>query len=117
MYYKLVFIKIMRKRIFLMGGLAIAVGFAVANVGLAKQNIKMSLFLENVIAMSTPENGGAIDLGRCYMTVTLKNSQEFLFNNVLQTQVGQQFIRVMVRLWYNQLRIISQIQGSVIQRM
>ncbi|MDR2286606.1 MAG: hypothetical protein LBE04_03910 [Prevotellaceae bacterium] len=59
------------KRIFLISGLAIAIGFAVANVGVTKQDIKMSVFLENVIALTT-ENNGAIDLGRCFMTVTEK---------------------------------------------
>jgi hypothetical protein len=54
------------KRIFFIGSLAIAVVFAVANLSIAKQDIRMSLFLENAIALSTENNS---DNQTCYTQV------------------------------------------------
>jgi hypothetical protein len=98
-----IFVKIM-KRIFLIGGLAIAIGFAVANVGVTKQDIKMSLFLENAIALSTESTAPANK--PCY-TQVISQSETAIFvrkcaagtgpngsnikpcnNNLIETQSG-----------------------------
>jgi hypothetical protein len=56
------------KRIFLIGSLAIAVGFAVVNMSVTKQDVEMSLLLENVSALT--DESGAIHLERCFLNVT-----------------------------------------------